>query len=75
MRALWIDSGRFRLWQVTCPFSQDHSRVSGYDEPEILRYENMKSVPQALTLDTATRGARIGQEMRLRRRYAETTIT
>ncbi len=25
----------------------------GYDEPEILRYENLKSVPQALTLDTS----------------------
>ncbi|MGJ8586305.1 MAG: hypothetical protein ACSHXD_19620, partial [Marinosulfonomonas sp.] len=25
----------------------------GYDEPEILRYENLKAVPQALTLDKA----------------------
>ena len=33
-------------------FSCSSSLLGGCDEPEILRYENLKSVPQALTSDT-----------------------
>ena len=32
-------------------FSCSSSLLGGCDEPEILRYENLKSVPQALTSD------------------------
>ncbi|MGJ8585788.1 MAG: alpha/beta hydrolase [Marinosulfonomonas sp.] len=47
--------------QTLCCFriSCSSSLHEGYDEPETLRYENLKSVPQALTSDTLSVSRRI----------------